>query len=103
MNHYRRINPSGGLKLVDFSHVDVIPDDCTPELEEMRHALHVPDTAGETCTDVNAFLQIWSAFLSTSRYPTSARIFSLPVVYPFSRLGYALFARYRHLLPRRRC
>ena len=62
--------------------------------------LHVRDADGRLFTGVDGFWAIWQAFPEGSRYRLMGRVVTLPGIRAFARAGYALFSRYRHLLPK---
>lgn len=63
--------------------------------------LHVRDAQGNYYTGVDAFIAIWQAFPSGSMWRFAAALLGVPGVNSLSRGGYRVFARYRHLLPKR--
>jgi predicted DCC family thiol-disulfide oxidoreductase YuxK len=68
-------------------------------LEAFQAELHVRDATGQFHTGVEAFRKLWEV-LPAPLYPMLSKITGLPVINAASRCGYALFARYRHLLPK---
>jgi predicted DCC family thiol-disulfide oxidoreductase YuxK len=63
--------------------------------------MHVRDANGSFYTGVDAFMTIWQAYPSGSLYRMLSALVGLPGINLFTRLGYSVFARYRHLLPKR--
>jgi len=99
---YRRNNPQHRLKFVDIRAADFSASAYGRPLKEFLSRLHVRDANGQFVTGVDAFLLIWQAYPSGSRYRMLATLVGLPGVKLLARGGYAVFARYRHLLPQRR-
>ncbi len=102
IDHYRRNNPSGRLLFIDISETGFDAGLHGKHRDQFMAQMHVRDASGTFLTGVDAFLAIWRAYPSHSRYRLMARIVSLPLITPATRIGYALFARYRHLLPKRK-
>ena len=101
METYRRKNPEQRLEFVDISDDHFRPDLYDKALGDFMAELHVRDAHGNFTTGVDAFIAIWQAFPSGSIWRLAAATCGLPGVHLLSRAGYRLFARYRHLLPRR--
>lgn len=101
MESYRRRNPQQRLRFVDISADDFRPQQYGKEMADFMARLHVRDARGQFATGVDAFLLIWQAYPSGSCYRLLAGLIGLPGIHLLARGGYALFARYRHLLPKR--
>ena len=102
MDHYRRRCPPGSLAFVDIS-----ASDFDPALYGKTHAdfmgrLHVCTSQGEFLVAIEAFRAIWSVFPAGAFYRRLSWFVGLPGINFLARCGYALFARYRHLLPKNR-
>jgi len=97
---YRRNNPRNRLKFIDIRGEGFQAEDHGRSLDEFLAALHVRDTQGRFATGVDAFLLIWRAYPGGSRYRLLAAAIDLPGIKHLARCGYAVFARYRHLLPK---
>ncbi len=102
METYRRKNPDGRLEFVDISGDQFRPEVYGRSLGDFMSELHVRDAHGNFTTGIDAFIAIWQAFPSGSAWRLAAALFGLPGIHLLSRGGYRVFARYRHLLPRRR-
>ncbi len=102
IDHYRRNNPAGRLMFIDISDAGFAAEHYGKSRDEFMAKMHVRDVSGTFLAGVDAFLAIWQAYPSGSRYRLLAQLVSLPPITPMIRVGYALFARYRHLLPKRR-
>lgn len=70
---------------------------------ELMKELHVLDAGGESHTGIAAFSRIWSAFPESPLYTLLERTINLPGIRQGADLGYAAFARLRHLLPKSNC
>ena len=66
--------------------------------EEFQRELHVCDAAGNFTTGVEAFRTLWDA-LPAPFYPMLSAFVGLPGVHIATCAGYAIFAKFRHLLP----
>jgi len=99
---YRHNNPQGRLKFVDIRAADFSAEDYGKPRDEFLSKLHVLDAQGRFATGVDAFLLIWQAYPSGSRYRLLAGVIGLPGIKLLARWGYAIFARNRHLLPQRK-
>ncbi len=75
----------------DAARYDRTPDD-------FLKMLHVCDAQGQFFTGVEAFRRLWEA-LPSPFYPMLSGFVGLPGVNLAARTGYAVFARFRHLLP----
>lgn len=98
---YRRQNPQGRLIFVDISRDDFDAGAYGKELAAFMAQMHVRDAEGQFFTGVDAFLLIWQAYPVGSRYRLFGALLGLPGIKLLARFGYAVFARYRHLLPKR--
>ena len=65
---------------------------------EFQEKLHARDADGHYYTGVDAFRRLWEA-LPSPFYPLLSSFVGLPGIHLSARAGYAVFARYRHLLP----
>lgn len=101
MESYRRKNPDNRLEFIDISDDQFRPDAYDKALGDFMAELHVRDAAGNFTTGIDAFIAIWQAFPSGSLWRLAAATLGLPGILTLSRGGYRVFARYRHLLPRR--
>jgi len=99
---YRRNNPQGRLAFIDIRGDDFSAATYGKPLEDFLSKLHVRDAEGNFATGVDAFLLIWQVYPSGSRYRLLAAVIGLPGIKLLARWGYAIFARYRHLLPKRK-
>ncbi|WP_432822747.1 thiol-disulfide oxidoreductase DCC family protein [Trichloromonas sp.] len=102
IDHYRRNNPEGRLLFIDIGAAGFDAGHYGKRHEEFMARLHVRDAGGTFLAGVEAFVAIWQAYPGGSRYRLLAQLVSLPATAPLIRIGYTLFARYRHLLPKRK-
>ena len=98
---YYRVQAGNKVEFIDIAAPDFDPARYGRTAEEFLSQLHVRDAEGRFHTGVEAFRTLWRA-LPSPFYPLLAGIVGLPGVHLASRLGYDLFARYRHLLPKSR-
>jgi predicted DCC family thiol-disulfide oxidoreductase YuxK len=66
--------------------------------DEFQEKLHARDADGCYYTGVDAFRRLWEA-LPSPFYPLLSSFVGLPGIHLSARAGYAVFSRYRHLLP----
>ena len=102
IDSYRRNNPQERLEFIDIRAEEFQAETYGRTSEAFLAQLHVRDGKGHFATGVDAFLLIWQAYPNRSRYRWLAAALGLPGVKSLARCGYALFARYRHLLPKRK-
>ena len=102
MEHYRRKEHGGRLLFVDISSPEFRPRKPGPSLADFMARMHVQDAGGRFFTGVEAFQVIWRACPEPWLHQ-AARLLNLPGIKQCARLGYALFARYRYLLPKKPC
>ncbi len=103
MQIYQRREYSDRLIFIDISAPGFIAADHGRRAEEFMRELHVRDADGCFFTGIDAFARIWSAFPESPLYSLLERTINLPVIRQGADLGYATFARFRHLLPRSGC
>ncbi len=99
MRHYRSVADER-VRFVDIAAVDFDPDKYGLSLEAFQKELHVRDAEGRFFTGVEAFRRLWEA-LPSPFYSLLSGLIGLPVINQAARAGYKVFARYRHLLPKR--
>lgn len=102
MEHYRRKKHGGRLLFVDISSPEFVPVENGPALADFMARMHVQDAEGRFFTGVEAFQVIWRACPEPWLHQ-AAVLLNLPGIKQCARLGYALFARYRYLLPKKNC
>ncbi len=96
--HYSRIRPEA-FELVDISAPEFDPSRFGLERAAVDLNLHVLTEAGEVRIGVDAFACIWDRIPG---YAIAGRLIRLPVVYSLAKIGYAIFAGNRHLLPKKK-
>jgi predicted DCC family thiol-disulfide oxidoreductase YuxK len=102
MEHYRRRCPPGSLAFIDVSASEFDPSLYGKTQADFMGRLHVRTPEGEFLVAIEAFRAIWSVFPDGSFYRWLGWFVGLPGINLLARGGYALFARYRHLLPQKR-
>ena len=95
--HYKRIAPES-FDIVDItgSGFDAAKFGLSPE--KVQFHMHVMAPDGSILVGVDAFSHIWSRL---DGYRFAAKVVKLPLIYPLAKIGYNLFAKYRHLLPKK--
>lgn len=99
---YQRKNPRGRLFFIDISSDDFDAARYGKTRQELMEKMHVRDANGDFTTGVDAFMSIWQAFPSGSPWRVTSALIGLPGVHLLARVAYRIFARNRHLLPKRR-
>ena len=102
MDSYRKRNPQNRLEFIDISTDDFSPVAFGKTQADFMAQLHVRDAEGHFTTGVEAFTTIWQAYPSSSLCRLFSALVGLPGINFISRVGYKLFARNRHLLPKRK-
>jgi predicted DCC family thiol-disulfide oxidoreductase YuxK len=97
MAHYRGVADQR-VRFVDIAAPDFSAEDFGKTCADFQRELHARDADGNFFTGVEAFRRLWVALPSPFLHLLSALV-GLPGVNLAARQGYALFARYRHLLP----
>ena len=102
MEQYRKRNSQNRLQFIDISGESFCAEEFGKTKAEFMQQLHVRDADGNYTTGIDAFISIWNVYPSGSPYRLFSALIGLPGVELFSRFGYRLFARYRHLLQRKK-
>lgn len=102
MASYKKNNPYERLNFIDISAEDFDPQKYGKTQDEFMSRLHVRDAEGHFATGVDAFIMIWQAYPDGSVYRLLSAFVGFPGFHLLSKAGYAVFARYRHLLPKRK-
>lgn len=97
IKHYRSIADQR-VKFINIAAVDFDAESYGKSMEEFQKVLHLCDAEGQFYTGVEAFRRLWEA-LPSSFYPLLSTFVGLPGVHLLARIGYSIFARFRHLLP----
>ncbi len=95
---YYRSMADQKIEFVDIAAADFDANSFGKTTEEFQKELHVKDADNQYYTGVEAFRKLWEA-LPSPFYPLLASFVGLPGVNLSARIGYAFFARIRHLLP----
>lgn len=98
ISHYKRIAPDQ-FDIVDIS--DPAFDAATFGVtsEAVQKHMHVLTPEGRMVKGVDAFAHVWSRIPA---YRWGEKVVRFPLVYPLARIGYEIFARNRHLLPKKK-
>ena len=97
IRHYRSIADQR-IDFVDIAAVDFNAESYDKQVEEFQKKLHACDADGQFFTGVEALRRLWEA-LPPPRYSLLSTFVGLPGIHLMARVGYAAFARFRHLLP----
>jgi predicted DCC family thiol-disulfide oxidoreductase YuxK len=100
MAYYRSIADQR-VEFVDIASAEFCAKVYGKTNEDFQKELHVCDARGNFSTGVEAFRTLWDA-LPSPFYPLLATLIGLPGLHLAARTGYAVFARFRHLLPQNR-
>ena len=95
MEHYSKVADQRVL-FVDIAAVDFNAEDYGRTSDDFQRELNVCDADGCFYSVVEAFRKLCQAL---PLYPLLSLTVGLPGVNLAARTGYAIFARYRHLLP----
>lgn len=98
--HYRTLSRTDRLHFVDISSAAFDAEALGLDHSALMKAMHVQDAAGQLYLGVDAFRVLWLG-LPGPRYRWLSRLLGLPGLHLLAVLGYGVFARFRHLLPRR--
>jgi predicted DCC family thiol-disulfide oxidoreductase YuxK len=94
--HYRKHLPEGAARFLDITDPAFDARRHGLDPEAVRRVMHVK-IGEEVRTGVDAFVAVWEA---APCYRWAARLARRPGVHLLLRMGYAVFARLRPLLPR---
>lgn len=97
MSYYRSI-ADARVNFVNIADHDFDAQAYGKSYGEFQEKLHVKDADGLYFTGVEAFRRLWEA-LPSPFYPLLSAFTGLPGVHLAACAGYAVFARFRHLLP----
>ncbi len=98
MSHYFRMNPDQ-FEMIDISSPNFDASAYGLTFQDVNRNMHIETEAGEIKIGVDAFAHIWSKL---PLYSFASKMIKLPGIYTLAKLGYQIFARNRHLLPKRR-
>lgn len=97
MRYYRKV-ADRRVRFVDIAAADFDAGQYGRTSGDFQRELHVCDANGNFFTGVEAFRRLWEA-LPSPFYPLLSDVVGLPGINLAARTSYAVFARYRHLLP----
>lgn len=97
ISHYSRILPEV-FELVDISQPSFAAAFYGLDPGAVNEHMHVATEQGEIRVGVNAFAYVWSKI---PRYSLASRLIVLPGIYGMAKIGYWIFAKNRHLLPKK--
>jgi predicted DCC family thiol-disulfide oxidoreductase YuxK len=97
ISHYSRICPEV-FELMDISQPDFNPKVYGFEFKDVNENMHILTENGEVKIGVDAFAYVWSKI---PKYSIAGKIIKMPLVYQAAKVGYWVFAKNRHLLPKK--
>jgi len=98
ISHYKRVAPEI-FEMIDISSADFDARRFGLTSAAVQKHMHVLTPDGQVLKGVDAFSHIW---MRMERYRWAAKFVALPGVNGLARIGYEIFARYRHLLPKKK-
>ena len=97
ITYYRSIADQR-IRFIDIAALDFDAASYGKTMDDFQKKLHARDAQGHYFTGVEAFRKLWDV-LPSPFYPLLSSFFGLPGIHLAARVSYALFARFRHLLP----
>ncbi len=97
ISYYRSIADQR-IRFVNIADPDFDAAVFSKTMDDFQKQLHASDAKGQYFTGVEAFRQLWNA-LPSPFYPLLSTFVGLPGIHLAARSGYAIFSRFRHLLP----
>jgi predicted DCC family thiol-disulfide oxidoreductase YuxK len=99
VSHYSKQLGSENIQFVDITHPDFDASKLGLDPIRVNQKMHVRKINGELAVGVDGFITIWETL---PRYHYLARLIKMKVPHALLTLGYSIFARYRHYLPRKK-
>lgn len=99
VDHYRLLPGSEKIEFIDIAGNSFSAKDYGLDPVAVNKAMHVKSPSGEIFTGVDAFIEIWKVLPKYHRYAVIANIHEVKA---FLKVGYRIFAKFRHYLPKRR-
>ena len=97
ISHYKKIAPDS-FDIVDISNPDFNAKEYGLTTKAVNSKMHVRTPDGEIKIGVEAFAHIWDQI---EQYRLPAKLVRNPLVMPFAKIGYTIFANLRPLLPKK--
>ena len=97
ISYYRSIADQR-IEFVDIAAIDFDAEAFGKTLGEFHKKLHARDADSKDYTGVEAFRRLWEA-LPSPFYPLMSTVVGLPGIHLSARIGYAVFAKFRHFMP----
>ncbi len=95
--HYQRMMPEV-FELVDISAPEFKAERYGLDFKDVNENMHIQTEDGEFKIGVDAFAYIWGKI---PRYQMAKKVVMLPGVNAVAKAGYWVFAKNRHLLPKK--
>jgi predicted DCC family thiol-disulfide oxidoreductase YuxK len=99
IEHYRKRDTQGRLKLVDISAPGFVAEAVGLDRVQVQKVMHVRLADGSLVTGLQAFIAIWGVLPGMGRL---AKVAQQPLINPLLRGGYLAFAALRPYLPKRK-
>ena len=98
ISHYKRLAPQA-FELIDISQPAFAAEPHGLTREAVDRHMHAITPEGNVVRGVDAFAHIWSRIPT---YAWASRWIKFPIIHALAVFGYAVFARVRPWLPKRR-
>ena len=100
MKVYKRISQESGLEFININEPGFEPGQYDKSRDDFMLELHVLDENGRFHTGVGAFRLLWQ-HLPGAHYHLLSTMTGLPGISQLADIGYGIFARNRHRMPRK--
>lgn len=98
---YKRISKESGIEFINISEPGFEAGTYDKTRDDFMQALHVLDERGKFHSGVDAFRLLWQ-HLPGAHYHLLSTMTGLPGISQVADIGYGIFARNRHWLPRKK-
>jgi predicted DCC family thiol-disulfide oxidoreductase YuxK len=99
ITHYRKLDRANQIRFVDIAQSSFSATNEHLDPIAVNQKMHVRDTDGKLHTGVDAFLKLWEVLPGFENW---IKVAKLPGMNPLLHVGYAVFARLRVYLPKRK-
>jgi predicted DCC family thiol-disulfide oxidoreductase YuxK len=98
ISKYKKMAPEE-FDLIDIAAADFVAQKYGLTAEAVNKHIHVFTPEGQVLKGVDAFAHIWSRL---PKMKWASHVIQWPVIHPLALLGYEVFARNRHRLPKKK-
>ena len=98
ITHYKQMAPDQ-FEIIDISAPDFDGAKYGVTPEAVQYHMHVLTPDGRVVKGVDAFAHVWSRI---PRYKWGEKLIQLPGIHQLAKVGYEIFARNRHRLPKKK-